>query len=261
MIFLKTLVLSLVLLNTCSVNVEGGETFDYQENGPDTWHNFHADCGLTEQSPIDIVTSQLEVDSTMKNMKFVGYNNKSLEWSVTKNSHNVGFSLINGEAPYFTETDTSDQFALLGGHFHWGYNNEQGSEHTVNGQKFPLEMHLIHENQDSVIHVFGFLFELSENNNVDLDELINAISNVEQSGDQMIKLYLPRILPKNLSKFYRYNGSFTTPPCTENVRWTIFQEPIRISESQMKAFHDLEFIKLNFRDTQKINSRKVRSSY
>ena len=40
--------------------------------------------------------------------------------------------------------DGEYQFAQL--HFHWGSDNGKGSEHTVDGSSFPLEMHMVHTN-------------------------------------------------------------------------------------------------------------------
>ena len=42
----------------------------------------------------------------------------------------------------------SNSYQLLQLHFHWGSNDSQGSEHTINGERFPMEMHLVHQSSD-----------------------------------------------------------------------------------------------------------------
>lgn len=88
--------------------------------------------------------------------------------------------------------------------------------------------------------------------------------------------------PHSMRNYYRYLGSFTTPPCTEGVVWSIFQEKIRISHRQvnwggkrnelnlfitkiiiyfkLKVFHKLK-LKKNFRDPQPLNGRRLTSSF
>lgn len=45
------------------------------------------------------------------------------------------------------------------------------------------------------------------------------------------------LLPKDLGRFYRYNGSLTTPPCYQSVLWTLFHERVQISKAQVRLEH------------------------
>ena len=62
------------------------------------------------------------------------------------------------------------------------------------------------------------------------------------------------LLPKNRD-YYRFNGSLTTPPCTEGVRWFVFKEPVEMSQEQLNIFSQI--MGKNNRPTQPINARKV----
>jgi len=63
------------------------------------------------------------------------------------------------------------------------------------------------------------------------------------------------LLPANRD-YYRYNGSLTTPPCTEGVRWVVMKQPMTISKEQLEAFKTtLGFD--NNRPVQPVNARPV----
>ena len=74
-------------------------------------------------------------------------------------------------------------------------------------------------------------------------------------------------LPDNTDKFFRYNGSLTTPGCNQIVVWTIFKDRVEISQSQMDAFRRTTYIhegedsarviSNNYRPTQPLNGRRV----
>ena len=62
------------------------------------------------------------------------------------------------------------------------------------------------------------------------------------------------LMPKEMARF-RLNGSLTTPPCSENVAWTIFKSPIQASKPQIAAIEEMEG--KNNRPTQPLNQRDV----
>ena len=62
------------------------------------------------------------------------------------------------------------------------------------------------------------------------------------------------LLPKN-PHYFSYSGSLTTPPCTEGVRWIVLQEPIEISEEDVRRF--VEIIGYNARPVQPLGGREI----
>ncbi|NWW81404.1 CAH14 anhydrase, partial [Climacteris rufus] len=81
------------------------------------------------------------------------------------------------------------------------------------------------------------------------------------------------LLPPSLDRYYRYNGSLTTPPCSQSVLWTLFPQPVRISRAQLEQLQGSLYsteeaeeeepqpLVDNFRAPQELNQRPVLSSF
>ena len=67
----------------------------------------------------------------------------------------------------------------------------------------------------------------------DDDDDANVVDYVGDSVSIAGAFKMESLLPQNLSDYYRYNGSLTTPPCYESVIWTVFKQPLTISPSQV----------------------------
>ncbi|XP_048338225.1 carbonic anhydrase 9-like [Sphaerodactylus townsendi] len=78
---------------------------------------------------------------------------------------------------------------------------------------------------------------------------------------------IAKLLPDNLSSYFRYNGSLTTPPCYQTVNWTIFNQTVLLSHEQISVLEDSllgeqeELIQDNFRLPQSLNDRPVLASF
>ncbi|KAK7087503.1 hypothetical protein V1264_021546 [Littorina saxatilis] len=137
-------------------------------------------------------------------------------------------------------------------HFHWGSRDDTGSEHAIEGVKYPLEMHVVNYaarydtlteavDQDDGLAVLGVLFQISDRDNPAFEPLAESLQYIHKAGEfQMVGgVRLRSLLPKDTSRFYRYSGSLTTPKCFETVTWTIFEEPQKISARQLARLRDL----------------------
>ncbi|KAJ8280834.1 hypothetical protein GJAV_G00059650 [Gymnothorax javanicus] len=162
-------------------------------------------------------------------------------------------------------------------HLHWGKNGGPGSEHTVDGEQYPMEVHIVHMKQEysslvealrdpAGVAVLGFFYETSRSVNKNYEPIIRSLQKIKQSGSSTMlsNLTLEMLIPsqKNLSTYYRYQGSLTTPGCFEAVVWTVFEHPIPLSKEQISAFSTLQFsngepMTGTFRPVQPLNSRNV----
>lgn len=133
-------------------------------------------------------------------------------------------------------------------HFHWGNSSRRGgSEHLINSQRYPGELHIVHYNAkygsfeeatkyEDGLAVLGILIELQERENIAFRHILEPFRRFRNGsrGASMSKpIPLMDLLPDNVDDFYRYNGSLTTPGCQEIVFWTVFDTPIAVSEKQV----------------------------
>jgi carbonic anhydrase len=220
--------------------------------GPSTWGTLDAAwslCGTGQsQSPIDIretVTAELPGVSA----QFQPASLKIIHHEHVADGINNGHTIqVNYEGADIA-TVGGESFKLLQYHFH------SPSEHTVRGQHYPMEMHLVHKSEAGHLAVVAVFIEAGAHNaafdpvwsNLPTTKgMENHYSNVMVDVDQL--------LPTNTAS-YRYDGSLTTPPCSEDVKWIVMATPIQLSEEQIATFRSL--IMGNNRPTQPLNGRQI----
>uniref|UniRef100_UPI00398F0AFC carbonic anhydrase 4a isoform X2 n=1 Tax=Pristiophorus japonicus TaxID=55135 RepID=UPI00398F0AFC len=246
-------------------------------DGPSHWKDHFPSCGWMEQSPINIVTKNAQIDTKLIPIEFEGYDDPDTDanWTITNNGHSVQVGLKGDIA--IKGGNLPNKYKAVQFHYHWGTKSEFGSEHAIDGEKYPVEMHIVHMNEqyssiaDAVkdpdgLAVLGFMFVESPEENLKSKALINVLKTVPNQGKEYLAPFsLKDLIPdeEKLKKYYRYRGSLTTPGCEEAVIWTVFEEPIPLSKSQLSTFYETFFssdskpITLNFRPIQKRNGRKV----
>jgi carbonic anhydrase len=122
----------------------------------------------------------------------------------------------------------------------------------MKGKNFSQEMQIAFKSEDEQWLIISLFLEIG-NHNKNFDEIINFIGNKKIKE---AKIDLEKIIKKDDSVFF-YEGSFTTPPCQEGVKWYIFKTPILISKDQMNILiKESIFAKTNAREVQKFNPEK-----
>uniref|UniRef100_K7FJX8 protein-tyrosine-phosphatase n=1 Tax=Pelodiscus sinensis TaxID=13735 RepID=K7FJX8_PELSI len=171
--------------------------------------------------------------------------------------------------------------------FHWGQSNgSAGSEHSINGKRFPVEMQIYFYNPDDfdsfgaailenrIIGAMAVFFQVGQRDNPALDPIIHGLKGVVHHEKETFldPFVLRDLLPTSLGSYYRYTGSLTTPPCSEIVEWIVFRRPVSISYHQLEAFYSIftteqqdhvksvEYLRNNFRPQQRLNDRVVSKS-
>ncbi|KAK6144370.1 hypothetical protein DH2020_021190 [Rehmannia glutinosa] len=146
------------------------------------------------------------------------------------------------------------QYHLRQSHWH------SPSEHTINGRRFDMEIHLVHQSNDNRTAVIVILYKIGRP-----DSFLSMMKrNLEEVADmrdveKVVGFIDPELIKSGSRKYYRYIGSLTTPPCTENVIWTIVRKVRTVSREQVELIRDAvhDDSEANARPIQPINGRKV----
>jgi len=241
--------------------------FTYDDNdfkfGPSVWGSLcDADymCGVGKsQSPINLEMAHLKPDP-----RRVGVNLNARNGTIFYNNglhpeqaDGLGFpaSLLftSPENSVFGGPLPDQNYQFLRFHFH------AESEHTIDGKRYPLEMHLVVSDSSKKLAVLGFLFEVSDSNPF-LENLVNLIQKYS---------YLPEIssfsvgeikleeLTRDVTDYVSYSGSLSTPPCTEDVTWLISSKVLKASQAQIDIIAANTPLSRNYRPIQPLNSRTL----
>lgn len=246
-------------------------------------------CGNPIQSPINLHPDQSFYQEFNPRLQFTNYDHilQYTEYDITNNGHTVLVSFsYNNKSVSVSGGGLPGRYALQQFHFHWGSQNDIGSEHSINGGYYPMEMHFVHFNATfneynaaTDVHdgltVLGVFIQISEQDNPILEHIVKFLTKIEYENDKTNiteKFSLQDLLPSNTDDFYRYEGSLTTPPCYSSVIWTVFRHPITISQRQLNVFRSLrenvagstgkdELLVNNFRPPQPLHGRTVIRTY
>ncbi len=171
------------------------------------------------QSPINVISS-LDADLASLNLS---YSHASKE--VINNGHTIQVNIDSGDKMVVDGIE----FELKQFHFH------TPSENHINDKSYPLEAHYVHLDKNGNIAVLGLMFEEGKENTI----LSKIWDKMPKNAGEKVSLSIANIatalLPKE-KEYYRFNGSLTTPPCSEGVRWLLLKTPVSISKEQVTKF-------------------------
>lgn len=212
------------------------------ESGPEHWAELGPDnkvCSSgAQQSPIDLA-SAMPASATPPQVNWL----PAKGGMVVNNGHTIEVDVDGAGGVEINGVN----YALKQFHFH------HPSEHTVNGKSFPLELHLVNQAADGRLAVISVLF-LEGTPSPALDMIWATAPAKEAKAAVAFQIDPAKFLPESTGAF-RYEGSLTTPPCSENVTWTVMAQPQTVSASQVAAFSTL--FPNNARPVQPLNRRYV----
>lgn len=130
------------------------------------------------------------------------------------------------------------------------------SEHFVDSKPYSLEMQIIHKSDDEQFLASVLFFELSDNDEDNESRVVNDILDFISLKKKEVNINLQDLFKGQDQNFY-YDGSFTSPPCKEGLKWYVFSQPIYISKRQMKIIIDEAiFVPSNARNIQEFHPDK-----
>ncbi|KAK0404552.1 hypothetical protein QR680_017507 [Steinernema hermaphroditum] len=223
------------------------------ENGPTNWPG---ESHGSFQSPVDICHDAVEKIQNHDPLKFVNYN-RPIHGDLVNNGHTIQFvpdKCIDTPEIYGGGLDQS--YKLVQYHLHWSQ--------CEKGEHKPAELHLVHagvEDPDRLV-VLGVFLEVAENHKplqIEFDTLVHVTA--PNTRRQIANIVLEDKLPKDKS-CVRYQGSLTTPPCSEVVTWMVFTQPVSITEEQLSALRQVQdsesgVLQKNRRPVQPLNGRQL----
>jgi len=211
--------------------------------GPEHWGTLDASYSTCttgkNQSPINL-TNMIEGELPSLDVKYKKGGNEILN-----NGHTIQVNYLPGN----TITVGERTFELKQFHFH------SPSENTIEGELFPLEAHLVHADAAGNLAVVAVMFREGVEN-AELEKVWQRIP--EKEGVSVVLSSAAdanNILPKD-HDYYRFNGSLTTPPCSEGVNWFVMKTPVTASKQQIAKFEHVMH-HANNRPVQPINAREV----
>ncbi|XP_013910933.1 PREDICTED: carbonic anhydrase 14 [Thamnophis sirtalis] len=282
------LVLSLWQALSQALAASGGSHWTYEgSEGQTHWAERFPDCGWQAQSPLDFQTDLVQYDPSLPPIEPEGYRDPgSGSLTLTNNGHTVQLSLP--ENLHLHGLPSLYSAAQL--HLHWGGSSNSragGSEHLVDGQAFPAELHVVHFNSEKYANlsvakhqpdglaVLGIFLEVdSVVENPAYNHILDRLDSILYAEQEVTvaPFSVRELLPAHLGHYYRYSGSLTTPPCYQSVLWTVFRQPARISAAQLEKLQKSlystkrgktpsKLLVSNFRVPQSLNQRLVLASF
>lgn len=243
--FLKSMVV-LGMSSLVSAQVLAGSWGYSGKDGPEKWAQLspdYATCGSgRNQSPVDL---NRVVDAPLEPIQF-HYDTVAEE--VVNNGHTVqvnvrpgSYIVVNGK-----------RFELKQFHFH------APSENRIEGRTFPMEGHWVHADHDGNLAVVAVMFT-GDGNGAKLRDIWRALPMQTGETTTLSAANLPGLstfIPEH-KDYYRFNGSLTTPPCSEGVVWLVMKEPVPASSEQLSKFRQALGGHDNNRPVQPLNARLI----
>ncbi|MEZ4365553.1 MAG: carbonic anhydrase family protein [Kofleriaceae bacterium] len=195
-----------------------------RKDGPEHWGEMSPEwstCGNGEQqSPIDIEAKAGDAPP-------ITFHYQASRGTVVDNGHTLQVDLANGGD---IEID-GHTYELVQFHVH------TPSEHTIAGEQYPLEVHLVHKDAGGRLAVVGVLFDSGEDSKA-YDGIWKKWP--AQVGKPMAlkRAFDPSELLPAVHSTFRYDGSLTTPPCTEGVLWNVMRRTKIAPRRLIDAFRD-----------------------
>ena len=224
-------------------------------DGPTHWADLDSDykaCGEgTEQSGIDLT------DARSGDFGRIALSYTPEPFEVKNNGHAIEVAALKSEDTLaLADSSNPDapltDYVLAQLHFH------APSEHTLKGKHYPVEVHFVHQAPDGKLAVVGVFFEQGAANSTFAKIASKIPSQADQTNQMSSDLNPEGLMPPLDGTAFRYDGSLTTPPCTEGVTWTVYKQPVTLSASQIE---DLTSVYSdNARPVQPIGDRVILSS-
>jgi carbonic anhydrase len=212
--------------------------YEHEDKWSETFADAYACARGSRQSPLDLKSAPLVDEPDLLTHYKAGLGR------IFNNGHTIEISVEPGS--FMTLDD--ERFELLQAHFH------HPSEHAIDGERYAMEVHFVHRKEAGALAVVGVMLREGVNNPQLARLWAAAPKKVGKEHEATVDFDPNAFLPEDRVHF-QYDGSLTTPPCTEGVTWLVLRQPIDASPRQVAAFRALEA--RNARSLQARNGRMI----
>ncbi|XP_057325625.1 carbonic anhydrase 6-like isoform X2 [Microplitis mediator] len=242
---------------------------EYSYKDPDTWKEQYPQCGGTEQSPIDVTDYDMRknfADSAYR-INLEHYKTVPAKMTMKNNGHSCETKI-----PHVSGGTLEAVYDLHSLEFHWGPDSNSGSEHTLSGDSFPIELQLIHydsefdsfedaQDYERGLTIYTTFFKVDSVESGFLTKIIKKLPDVvdPETETEIEPFAIDDLLQEeDVYSFIIYHGSQTSPPCLESVNWLIADQVFSATKKQIQVFqtiHLLDGDDHNNRPLQPLNDR------
>jgi carbonic anhydrase len=212
-------------------------------SGPAEWaavNPEYATCKLGKhQSPIDIHGAK------PADLPAIAFHYQPVPLAVVDNGHTIQVNY----APGSWIDVGGARYELVQFHFH------KPSEEKIDGRAHAMVTHLVHKNAQGKLAVVAVLLD-GGGTNATIDAIWNHLP-VEKEKEAIVSgvsVDASALLPNDRG-YYTFQGSLTTPPCSEDVTWLVLKSPLTIADAEIAQFGAL--YPMNARPTQPMNGRST----
>jgi carbonic anhydrase len=244
-----TAIAALLLASAALSAAQSGANWTYQgKTGPMVWGkldpSYQACSKGHEQSPLEIRSTHL--DKSLAPLEF-----HYIAGPVTL--VNTGRGIVARVDPGSTMVAGGVHYQLVELQFH------HPSEHPIKGKLADMEVDLVHRSDDGKLAIVAVRLNQDQGfPNALLSTLWAQLPTRPNSSAKVTEMVSAGgLLPADRG-YWTYLGSELEPPCTEGVRWFVFQQDLSISREQFRAFNSL--YKMNTRPVQDAHGRRIEAS-
>ncbi|XP_070798363.1 carbonic anhydrase-related protein [Pituophis catenifer annectens] len=225
---------------------EREESVDWGYEEGVEWGLIFPDANGEYQSPINLNSREAKYDPLLLEIHLSPNYFVCRDCEILNDGHSVQILLKTKSMLVGGPLPRGHEFELHNVRFHWGRENQRGSEHTVNFKAFPMELHLIHWNttmyhsideavgKKNGIAIIALFVQIGKEHS-GLKAVTEILQDIQYKGNsKTIPCFNPNtLLPDPLLRdYWVYEGSLTVPPCSEGVTWILFRYPLTVSQIQ-----------------------------
>ncbi len=213
------------------------------EEGPANWGELSEEFALCStgktQSPIDVAAT-IAVD-----ISDIEFNYGPSALNILNNGHTIQVMYDAGSSITYNGVT----YDLVQFHFH------HPSEHTLNGDVAPMEIHFVHRDANNNLAVVGVMLMAGDADSAAYADVFANLPPEEAEVTTLDATVSAMDMLPAAKTYFTYTGSLTTPPCSEGVRWLLLDTPIELSVAQIEAFAAI--FEVNARPVQPVNARDI----